>query len=99
MKNPKLSVFLSAAILLINGCSARSQQNDLRGPVKRLENGEFLFTFKRHAVFQSNVDNSVAVKNYLETNKPLIPECVRGVSVLRTGDTQDGNGWATFRCL
>jgi hypothetical protein len=69
-----------------------------RGPIRQLDSNEFLFSFKRHKVERLGLTRRAAVAIYLQ-EKGLIPsQCLHGIDVLRDGDQENGNGWATFIC-
>ena len=40
----------------------------------------------------------VSVPRYLEAKRIVPAECTQGIVVIRSGSTEDGGGWAEFRC-
>jgi hypothetical protein len=61
--------------------------------------GGFHFTFKRADVDRFGPPRSEAVETYLKAHPHLMPpQCLNGSLYVRGGDTENGWGWAIFRC-
>jgi hypothetical protein len=93
---PFASLVCLAAVL--GACSWGAPPNERRGPVLPLAEGGYLFSFKRSNVDALSLQRPVAVELYLRGNQLMPVECKDGISVLKSGDTENGNGWATFVC-
>jgi hypothetical protein len=90
-----LSITLSSAVVVlfatISSCSHAPT-------MRQLDSRNFEFYFFRDDVDRPGVDRLTSVKNFLEANALLPPVCPNGVTVLRSGDTQGGWGWARLEC-
>jgi hypothetical protein len=68
------------------------------GTMKELDDGEFLFSFKRHLLDRAGADRATAVKAHVDAHGLTPARCTNGITVIRSGDAENGYGWALLRC-
>jgi len=93
---PKINRLASLASLacfaaVVGGCSWGAPPNERRGPVLPLAEGGYLFSFKRANVDVLSPQRPAAVELYLRSSQLMPAECKDGISVLKSGDTENGN--------
>lgn len=68
------------------------------GTMKELDSGDFLFTFKRDRLDQSQPDKTAAIKAYIDSHGLPPARCTNGITIIRQGAAENGYGWALIRC-
>ena len=88
----------AGASVLVLGCFAPAAEQ-IRRSVKPMGNGRYIvFYFGRPLERQYGTDRTIAVPKYMEAEGITPPECVHGVTILNSMDTEGGGGQSIVRC-
>lgn len=93
-RSKELVIFLFSIALF--GCNLEVLRDDPY--VLDLKDGRFVFDFKRYKVDQRGVGRKVAVENYIFQHELVPKECANGIEIMWSGDTENGYGFAVFKC-
>lgn len=76
-----------------------SLDNQITYNIKSLGSGVYIIDYKWTRMKEAYAKSrSSAVRKYLRENDLIPSECVHGVSVVRSGETEGGWGWSEFQC-
>jgi len=95
-------VLTIVAGILLCGCGPSFDiysPDQIHRTVRVLGPGHYVVSYKwRYVEENFGKDRATAIPAYLKAKGIVPPDCSRGITVIRGGETEGGGGWTEFRC-
>jgi hypothetical protein len=101
MRSAKANGIALGMLATLTACSGRFDPyspGEIHRTVQKRGPDLYVAYFRREAMDKFGRDRSQALPLYLRDNKLVPSECAHGITYLRGGDAEGGQGWAEFRC-